>query len=170
MSASQHQPETANTQMGSATPQTPGSFQEAPGEKLEAKVVPDSLRIGFPAALFGNVALGFHGENMVGHALRAACAQYSGGPWDYFVIVGTKAGFLAPCCDGLMHLQVAASRFDEGLSPRAAGIVATLQGMAELLHRVPNHELRKALLANVQTLRDYADQTDEASAIYRATH
>lgn len=104
-----------------------------------------------------------YGERAVFEWLRRLCDTYHGGYWEYHA-VSNGAYFMAPARSEPMRLQWALNWSNETMSPRAAGIVATLYGLSQLLESFPQEEV---LRARYHLLRDYADELPECGPINR---
>src|SRR5690606_10669927 len=101
-------------------------------------------------------------ERAVFEWMRQLCAAYNGGYWEYYA-VSNGAYFMAPGRSEPMRLQWAMNWSDETISPMAAGVVATLFGICQILESFPDDGLAE----RYHLLRDYAYELPECAAIMR---
>lgn len=106
-------------------------------------------------------------ETRVFANLDLLCTDYNGGQWKFFEL--SNGGFyMAPEIDGPMKL-VAENGYAGEMSADAAGIVATLYAINNVMHLIGDHPMQDALDSAYYWLRYYAAEHPEVAAIMGAT-
>jgi hypothetical protein len=107
-------------------------------------------------------------ENLVYEWMYRLSPNYNGGYWHFYTL--SNGGFyLAPLLYGEMLLIVPGNVFSDTVSPDAAGIVATLFTLCQIIGEAHQKGMDVApLLERYHALRDFAAEHAEAAAIYRA--
>ncbi|TFL14045.1 antirestriction protein [Pusillimonas caeni] len=118
-------------------------------------------RMDFLPKLFTGQAF-LLGEHVVFGWMRQLCQAYNGGYWQYFE-ASNGAMFMAPQRDEKMHLAWAQNWSDELVSGQAAGIVATLFGLCQLVEEYRD----EGMVERYHLLRDFAATHPEWKSIYR---
>lgn len=160
----------------SATGEFPMSEEHIP---VESHQVPEQDRLAFLPSLFGYKCN--YVETLVYrwmqklspvqlpefrmHSLDFQDMHYSGGEWDFYAL-SNGGFFMAPTDRDSYRITVTGNYFDNELSAKASGIVATLFALCELTHT--NHPLTEKCLDLYWLLRDYADQEPEGNLIRAA--
>ena len=129
--------------------------------KIKVTKVPESKRMDFLPEVFGERNF-MRGENMVYDSMMKMCNEYTGGFWEYYKL-SNKGFYMAPMGYGKMHLLVEGNYFDGVLSADAAGIVASLVAINQLVWAGV-----RELTDPFYHLRDFAAQHSEAAEIYSA--
>ena len=110
-----------------------------------------------------NVVCLLLGEVLVYKWLDRLSQDYRGELWHFYTL-SNGSFYMAPEQPARFHLQVATNGFDSSMSADAAGIVATLFALGQLLETHGND----ALVDRYHLLHDYAFQHPEARLILRA--
>ena len=95
-----------------------------------ARLVPDGERMNFLPKAFGS-RLMLRGEISVYNWLDRLSQEYSGGFWHYYEI--PNGFYMAPADYETLHIVWPMNWCDRTMSADAAGIVATLYALCELL-------------------------------------
>ena len=155
--------------------------------RIQARVLKDQERMSFLPRLFGNYMM--QGESYVFAWMQQLCPAYQGGFWD-FVSLDNGGGFM------MTHRAVAQSRsrkyvrehggkkqvlvvvdsngYEGWMSAEAAGIVATMFALSDLMMRASDpvtHMLREKdefLAERYYQLRAFAAQHEEIEEIFGA--
>jgi hypothetical protein len=131
-----------------------------------ASRVPDNRRLDFLPTYFGP-RLMMRGEALVYGWLRSLCASYKGAYWHYYTLPG--GGFyLAPDLTERLEIQVDGNGFSGELSADAAGIVATLFALCQLVAEVADTDMAETLIDRYHLLRDFAAEHAEAAVMFQA--
>lgn len=105
------------------------------------------------------------GEKRIYDYMRAFCAEYTGGSWDFFEL-SNGGFFLAPEGDERVRL-ICGDGFNGDVSLNAAGVIVTLYVLEELANH--GNSDQDKLIDALHLLRTYAlDSHPERSQIYRA--
>ena len=106
-------------------------------------------------------------ENIVYASMERACADYSGGLWEFFDL-SNGGFFMAPDREGKMNLEWRANYFEGTMTPEAAGIGVTLIALSLLgfQDQLADDE-RENISAKFHQLRDFAANHQEAGTIFR---
>lgn len=130
-------------------------------EQIVATRVADENRAEFLPRFFGEYCL--MGELTVQLWLAQLSTNYRGGYWHFYTL--SNGGFyMAPEQQDALHLSVCGNHFDAKMSADAAGIVATLFALNELLE----NEGGDKFVNFYYFLRDFVGCHPEESLIYAA--
>lgn len=139
------------------------NMQEQP---TTAALVPDSHRLDFLPTYFGP-RLMMRGESLVYGWLRLLCERYNGAYWHYYTL--PDGGFyMAPNLTERLEIHVDGNGFCGELSADAAGIVATLFALCQLVAEVADTDAAEALIDRYHLLRHFAAEHAEAAGIFGA--
>lgn len=132
---------------------------------VAASLVAEGDRLSFLPAMFGRHFM--MGEALVHNWLSRLSEDYNGGFWNYYTL--SNGGFyMAPTSDKVLRLIVAGNWFEGELSADAAGIVATLFGLCQLIGQIEGTDEANALIDRYYFLRDFAAEHGEAGLIFQA--
>lgn len=138
-------------------------------KKAKATFVPLGERTQWLNAVFGVT-----GTRLLTNAIYDEMIRLSGrdfpGRWDMYMIAD-NAFFVAPCKESnpeQIQICVRTNHFDEILSLKTAGIVATLFGLGRALATEPADDLAHALNKCYESLRDYCGEIEDSALIFRA--
>jgi hypothetical protein len=133
---------------------------------VAANLVAESARLSFLPSFFG-LRLMLRGEALVFSWLDQLSTDYTGGYWNFYTL--TNGGFyLAPATSERMRLAVDGNGFDGRMSADAAGVVATLFALGQIVGEIQDSEARDNLIDHYHYLRDYAKEHAEANLIFQA--
>lgn len=136
--------------------------QELTATPVTAALVADEKRLNFLPAYFGP-RLMLRGEGLVYGWMSRLADAYNGGFWNYYEL--SNGGFYMAPELGRLRLEVAGNGYSGEMSADAAGIVATLFALGQIVAQIDGTD---ALIDRYHYLRDFAGDHPEASAIYRA--
>jgi hypothetical protein len=138
-------------------------------QSTSALQVPEDRRLDFLPTHFGP-RLMMRGEALVYGWLRLLCQRYKGSYWHYYTL--SDGGFyMAPDLAERLEIQVEGNGFCRELSADAAGIVATLFALGQLVaERVDaaGTATAESLIEQYHLLRGFAAQHAEAAVIFLA--
>lgn len=129
--------------------------------KIHATKVANNQRMAFMPKLFGRQYL--RGEHLIYTWMRELCKQYQGGYWEFFEL-SNSGMYMAPNIEGSVEMSWALNYSREHISSDAAGIVATIFALNQV---ISSGAVSEALIEKFYALRDYAGEHAEAGAIYR---
>ena len=132
--------------------------------QILATEVKDELRFGFTTQLFGDGAC-IEGERAVYQWMRRLCSSYNGGYWQFYCL-SNGGYFMMPSGADSLRLVWPLNWSDEVVSPQAAGVVATLFALSEMMERGAD-DLQ---IQNFHLLRDFLAEHPEAGAMFRLTN
>lgn len=155
-------PSPALSSSASATAALQASSSSTPTiATIHCNTVADDQRMHFLPRVFGHQYM-LRGEAAVFNWLAEICPDYHGGLWD-FIDLSNGGFYLRLITDTPMDIVVDSNGYSGTLSPDAAGIVATLFALNDLLWRGADH-LHDAFYL----LRDLAAEHPEARLILQA--
>jgi hypothetical protein len=129
---------------------------------LCASLVADQNRLAFLPAFFGP-RLMMRGESLVYTWLDQLCPGYSGGYWHYYKL--SNGGFyMAPSVGTPLRLECEGNGFEGEFSADAAGIVATLFALSDLMTLSSDERI----IWLYYLLKDYACEHADAGLICQA--
>lgn len=132
----------------------------ATSEPIDATLVGEHGRLEFLPTLLGRLFM--HVEAAVYTWMRALCADYGGGYWE-FVALSNSGGYLRPST-GPWLVSVDGNGWRGELSADAVGIVVTLFALGHLTFRYPESDITD----RYQQLLAYARQHAESGRILAA--
>lgn len=129
--------------------------------QIQITEITDKARFEFTANLFGeNVCI--EGELAVYQWMRRLCSSYNGGYWQFYGL--SNGGFLmCPTGAKTFHLVWSLNWSDEVVSAQAAGIVATLFALSQVMETNPDD----LVVENYYRLREFLAEHPEAEAMFR---
>ena len=131
---------------------------------ISAALVAEADRLKFLPLKFGRAFM--RAEALVYAWMRKLSPDYAGGFWDFFTL--DNGGFyLAPDVQDKLRVQCDGNWFDGEMSADAAGIVASLFAVGQLVHELQGVE-REKLCDAYYHLRAYASEHPESELIMRA--
>ncbi len=128
---------------------------------ITATLVSEDERLAFTPKLFGKHFM--LGEQLVYDWMGSLCTEYTGGFWAFYEL-SNGGMFMAPTEQLEMHLRWAMNYSSEHVSAQAAGIVATLFAMNQVIN---SEQYEQSLIDRFYALREYAAAHEDARAIYR---
>lgn len=128
---------------------------------VTATLVAEDNRLDFLPHYLGRQML--LGEQLVYRWLSELTDDYSGGYWHFYEL--SNGGFyMAPEQSGTLRFVCADNYFEGDLSADAAGIVATLYALNQLVCKTLDEDIYEMYYR----LRDFAGEHDESAAILGA--
>ncbi|HCN72215.1 MAG TPA: antirestriction protein [Pusillimonas sp.] len=129
--------------------------------QIHVTEITEEQRFGFTSKLFGERAF-IEGEIAVYQWMRQLCTTYNGGYWRFF---GLSDGgyFMQPDVEEPLRLVWPLNWSDEVVSAQAAGIVATMFGLSQVLESYPD----ELVIDNYHKLREFLGQHPESRAMFR---
>ena len=134
-------------------------------QQITATQVQEGRRLAFLPRLFGRHML--YGETLVYRWLDNLSDDYKGGYWEFYDL-SNGGGYMAPAHSSELELQVEGNGYSGSMTADAAGIVACLFALGELVASVQQPTDRDRLADLYHTLRDFASQHPERQEIMQA--
>ena len=132
-----------------------------------AVLVDEKQRLNFLPSYFGVRSM-MRGEALVFAWMKSLSVDYSRGLWNFYEL--TNGGFyMAPSTPGLLRINVTGNGFSSKVSADAAGIIATMFALSQLMHEVHGTDACDPLIEKYYYLRDFAIAHVEADLILAAT-
>jgi hypothetical protein len=125
-----------------------------------ATLVAEGDRLGCLPRHFGSAMLSF--ETSVYQFMELLCKDYTGGYWDYYEL--SNGGFFMAPSSATEWFFVCPNRFEGSLSAVAAGIVACLYALGNLL----DESSPDSIIEQYYLMEDYARHLQEWPLIRRA--
>jgi hypothetical protein len=131
-----------------------------------ANLVADDNRFSFLPAMFGPRLFG-RGEALIFHWMGRLSEDYAGGYWNFYTL--TNGGYyMALGSDTRLRLEVDGNGFAGEVSADAAGIVASLFALNQLVVGTQGTAYFDLMVERYYQLRDFAKDHPEAGAIFAA--
>jgi Antirestriction protein len=127
----------AESTLGQTSPASPSPSSSTQDDPITCAAVPAHLRPTFLPRVFGHAHF-MRGEQAVYCWMSALCREYRGGFWD-FVDLSNGGFYLRLVTDQPMAIRVEGNGFDDAVSADAAGIIATLFAINQLLFDGAEH-------------------------------
>ena len=136
-------------------------------EAVTATLIPEGAqRLNFLPAKFGRYFM--RGESLVYAWMRKLSEDYSGGFWHYYTL-SNGGHYMAPeMGDARLTLLVEGNGYEGSMSADAAGIVACMFALGQLMHQVEDEAARDHLVEQYHALHSFAVFHPESGAICRA--
>lgn len=128
---------------------------------ITARLIHEAHRSSFLPKYTGNLFWKF--ENVVYKTMDSICEDYAGGYWEFYEL--SNGGFyLAPALNQKLSISVSGNYYHGMISPDAAGVIATLFALFNLVWETQSKDLYEQYLR----LIDFAKEHKEAREILAA--
>ena len=135
-------------------------------DKTVATLVKDSERLRFLPKHLGRWMM--KGENVIFSCMKKLSSDYNGGHWNFYEL-SNGGFFMAPSSDSQFNICVPGNQSESVVSPDAAGVIATLFALNQLMYIIPESSDDLENIVNFYyLLRDFAIEHQEKSKIMSA--
>ena len=135
-------------------------------DKTVATLVKDSERLRFLPKYLDRWMM--KGENIIFSVMGKLSCDYNGGHWNFYEL-SNGGFFMAPSSDSQFNICVPGNHSESAVSPDAAGVIATLFALNQLMYIIPESSDDLEKIVNFYyLLRDFAVEHQEGSKIISA--